>query len=497
MKTIMVMFDSLNRHLLPPYGCDWTHAPNFARLAKRCATFESSYVCSMPCMPARRDLHTGRPGFLHRGWGPLEPFDDSCITRLKNAGVYTHLCSDHYHYWEDGGATYHTRYNTWEFFRGQEGDPYCGQVAAPESIEAKGRHTETDNALVRQDLINRAHLRHEEQQPQPQTFAAGVDFIERNAQADNWFLQIECFDPHEPFFAPRRYHDLYPEDYDGPLFDWPFYRANSENAIEKQHLRNRYAALLSMCDKHLGDVLDAMDAHKMWDDTMLILWTDHGFMLSEHDCWAKNWMPLYEEISHTPFFIHDPRQPDADGTRRKALVQPALDLAPTLLNFFEVEAGPNVLGHDLAPVVKNDTLVRDAAIFGYFGDRINVTDGRHVLYALPATPDNGPLYEYTLMPTRMRGPILTQKLQNATLAPPFNWTQGCPLLRIAAQNTVAHESDGARRDLLFDLHADPTQQNPLHDEKIKMNLRAQMARLMSECDAPEEQFERMGLEAMK
>lgn len=88
MKAIMVMFDSLNRHSLPPYGCDWTHAPNFQCLAARSATFDRSYICSMPCMPARRDLHTGRPSFLHRAWGPLEPFDDSCISRLQKAGVY-------------------------------------------------------------------------------------------------------------------------------------------------------------------------------------------------------------------------------------------------------------------------------------------------------------------------------------------------------------------------------------------------------------------------
>lgn len=67
MKCIMVMFDSLNRHMISPYGCDWTHTPNFARLAKKTVTFDKSYVCSMPCMPARRDLHTGRPSFIHRG----------------------------------------------------------------------------------------------------------------------------------------------------------------------------------------------------------------------------------------------------------------------------------------------------------------------------------------------------------------------------------------------------------------------------------------------
>ena len=104
MKAIVVMFDSLNRHMLPPYGCDWTHAPNFRRLVERTVTFDRSYICSMPCMPARRDLHTGRPNFLHRSWGPLEPFDDSVPGMLRENGVSSHLISDHYHYWEAGGG---------------------------------------------------------------------------------------------------------------------------------------------------------------------------------------------------------------------------------------------------------------------------------------------------------------------------------------------------------------------------------------------------------
>ena len=102
MKAVMVMYDSLNRHMLPNYGCDWTLAPNFMRLGERAVTFDNHYVGSMPCMPARRELHTGRHNFLHRSWGPHEPFDDSTFTILKENGVYTHLVSDHYHYWEDG-----------------------------------------------------------------------------------------------------------------------------------------------------------------------------------------------------------------------------------------------------------------------------------------------------------------------------------------------------------------------------------------------------------
>lgn len=67
MRCVLLMFDSPNRRHLSPYGCDWTRTPNFARLANRACTFDQSYVGSMPCMPALRDLHMWRPGFLHRG----------------------------------------------------------------------------------------------------------------------------------------------------------------------------------------------------------------------------------------------------------------------------------------------------------------------------------------------------------------------------------------------------------------------------------------------
>ena len=60
----MVMYDSLNRHMLPNYGCDWTVAPNFRRLQKKSVTFDTMFVGSMPCMPARRELHTARYNFL-------------------------------------------------------------------------------------------------------------------------------------------------------------------------------------------------------------------------------------------------------------------------------------------------------------------------------------------------------------------------------------------------------------------------------------------------
>ena len=70
MKVIFVLFDSLNRRSLECYGGTAVRTPNFQRLARRCVTFDNHYVGSLPCMPARRDMHTGRLSFLHRSWGP-------------------------------------------------------------------------------------------------------------------------------------------------------------------------------------------------------------------------------------------------------------------------------------------------------------------------------------------------------------------------------------------------------------------------------------------
>lgn len=83
MKALMVMYDSLRRDLLSVYDGP-IPAPNFERLAAHTVCFDKSYVGSLPCMPARRELHTGRYNFLHRSWGPMEPYDDSMPEILKS-----------------------------------------------------------------------------------------------------------------------------------------------------------------------------------------------------------------------------------------------------------------------------------------------------------------------------------------------------------------------------------------------------------------------------
>nr|WP_238357917.1 sulfatase [Cohnella zeiphila] len=480
------MFDSLNRHLLPNYGCDWIRAPHFARLSEQAVTFDNCYAGSLPCMPARRELHTGRYHFLHRSWGPLEPFDDSVVGLLRKRGVYTHLCTDHGHYFEAGGATYHTQYNSWEFARGQEGDPWKGRVEDPDVPESLSGPKIGD--LWRQDWVNRPYLDSEEKQPLAVTVANGLSFIETNREQDNWFLQIEAFDPHEPFFTQQKYKDLYPHSYTGKHFDWPDYGKVKETPEEVRHAVYEYAALLSMCDAYLGQVLDAFDRLDLWKDTMLIVNTDHGFLLGEHRWWGKNIQPLYNEISHIPLFIWDPRYGRA-GERRDSLVQ-TIDLAPTLLHYFGIKAPKDMQGRSLHPVIEEGQPVREAALFGIHGGHVNVTDGRYVYMRGPGDPANGPLHEYTLMPTHMHQPFDVGELADLELQEPFEFTKGCRTMKIGARPFLNPYLYG---NLLFDLEKDSAQNSTVDDPEAEMRMIRLLARLMRENDAPPEQFERLGI----
>jgi arylsulfatase A-like enzyme len=486
MKAIMVMFDSLNRHMLPPYGCDWVHAPNFQRLAGRSVTFDNAYVGSMPCIPARRELHTGRYNFLHRSWGPLEPFDDSMPELLKANGVYTHLVTDHRHYMEDGGIGYHTRYTTWEFFRGQEGDLWKGHVADPETPDDLQGRKYKDDPYWRQHYINRQYFHTEDDHPQAKTVTAGIEFMRQNHAEDNWFLQIETFDPHEPFLTPPGYKERYPDEYDGPSFDWPRYRSVNEPEAAIEHMRHHYAALVTMCDTHLGRVLDEMDRLNLWDDTLLIVNTDHGFLLSEHDWWGKVTMPFYNEVARIPLFIWDPRSRVRDE-RRDQLVQ-GIDLPATLLDYFGIALPPDMQGQPLGATLATNAPTREAVLFGIHGAHVNVTDGRYVYMHAPDVTK--PYYNYTLMPAHMLAYFSADELATASLSPPLAFTKGVPVLKVPV---LPRDRWPQLEHHLFDLEASPDQTEESDDAEVLEQMKAHIARLMRWNDAPPELFVRLGV----
>lgn len=484
MKAILVIFDSLSPRFLPPYGNDWVQAPNFQRMAERSVTFDSCFVGSMPCMPARRELHTGRYNFLHRSWGPLEPFDDSMPEILNSNGVHSHLVSDHFHYWEDGGCTYHTRYSTWEIVRGQQGDPWKGDLAEPDIPPHLGR-------VQRQDWVNRKYMRTEHRMSQTRTFDLGLEFVDTNHREDSWLLQIECFDPHPPFYAAERFRKLYADTHDGPLFDYPPYapvtEAEPPEAVER--CRRQYAALVSQCDHSLGRVLDKMDELGLWDDTMLIVTTDHGFLLGEHGWWAFVRPPFYDAVACKPLFVYDPRC-QREGERCSRLVQ-THDLPASLLEYFGLARPADMQGAVLRDTIANDVPAREAGLFGTFGGHVNVTDGRYVYMRAPVRPDNRPLYNYTLMPTHMTRRFAIEELRTGEQAGPFPFTKGAPVMRYEGRAFM--QDAHSLGHLLFDLEVDPHQKRPLQDDALQARMIDLLLCQMRANDAPPEQYERLGL----
>jgi arylsulfatase A-like enzyme len=479
MRAVVVMFDTLNRLFLPPYG-GADDLGNFSRLAARSVTFDRCYAGSMPCMPARREMHTGRYNFLHRSWGPLEPFDDSVPAMLGDAGVYTHLVTDHKHYWGDGGATYHGRFRSFEFFRGQEGDSWKGIVRDPEMPPgARG------GSLWRQDQINRRYTSAEDSHPQTLTFDAGIEFIAANHEEDRWFVQIEAFDPHEPFTASKRFQR---DRADGTEpADWPVYRRVVESDVDAGFVTT-YRELLRQCDASLGRVLDAFDEFGLWDDTLLIVCTDHGLLLGEHEWWGKMVQPWYEENIHVPLFVRDPRT-RREGFRCDELVQ-TIDIGPTLLDFFGLSPSPDMMGLPIGPMIADGSRGHDAALFGNHGGHVTVTDGRHVYMRASATIENQPLNEYTLMPTRLQGAFDAADLREADLVGALPFTKGIPVLRVPV---AAIGSPWTFGTLLFDLLDDPGQESPLEDDIVEMRMIELLVAQMRAADAPQEQYERLGL----
>ena len=347
---------------------------------------------------------------------------------------------------------------------------------------------------VLQDQINRRHMDTEEKTSQAVTFAAGLDFIRRNHGEDNWFLQIETFDPHEPFYTLDADKALYPYHFTGDADvddDWPPYAPVSEDEETVARVRCRYAALVSKCDRYLGKVLDLMDQYDLWKDTMLIVNTDHGFLLGEHGWWGKAAMPVYEEIAHTPLFVYDPRFPETAGQKRGALTQ-TVDLAPTLLEFFGAEIPDAMLGKPLCGVIREDQSIRDFAVFGFFGSQINITDGRY-LYMHSAEDAGEEVYEYTLMPTHMRGMFRPEELADTELYRGFNFTKGCPVLKVRASGGRADTTRFG--SALYDLKGDPDANILDGHPETAAQLRRALAEAMRENEAPEELFRRFGLQA--
>ena len=391
MRTILFLSDSVNRRMLQIYSESGLYLPNLERLRQHSVVFDNHWTGSSPCMPARRDLMTGRLNFLERGWGPIEPQDDTLPMLMRDNGVSCHMITDHYHYFEIGGENYCQQFNQWDFVRGQEWDPQVFPSGDPMPEHLGKMHPQYAR---NRELFYRS----EENYPSAITIDKAARWLHENHDKDNFLLWVEPFDPHEPFEVPQKYLDRVGDDYAGLLYLWPEYAQSDGDKEKLRHIRKRYLALLMMTDEHLGNMLDAMDEHNMWKDTAFFYTTDHGYMLGEHNFFAKNYMPAYNEVFHIPLMVHLPGDAHA-GERVNALTQ-NVDLLPTIMalhGFDRPKECHPLHGESLLPLIEGTGTPREYILYGIFGKQINITDGRYTYFRTPRN-NNDPLYMYTSVP---------------------------------------------------------------------------------------------------
>jgi hypothetical protein len=171
-----------------------------------------------------------------------------------------------------------------------------------------------------------------------------------------------------------------------------------------------------------------------------------------------------------------------------------IDIAPTVLRFFDIDPSPDMHGRDLSSLDAS-SVPRVGVLFGLHGGHVNVTDGRYVYMRASANIENKPLQEFTLMPTHMVSRFSVEELQGWAQAPPFSFTKGLSLISTAVAPSL-NINPWHHGTLLWDLTEDPGQTRPLVDDSVELKMLGILLDLMHQSDAPVSQFERLGLPAI-
>ncbi len=499
-NAVVVLLDSLNRHMLGAYGGDEFDTPNLDRFATGAVQFEHHFVGSLPCMPARHDILCGALDFLWKPWGSIELWEQPITEPLRSAGVTTMLVSDHPHLFEAGGENYHTEFTGWEYLRGHEGDPWKTRpdpswVGSPALPAGRGTNRPYDES--------RTWFREELDFPGPRTMQTAARWITENAgYHDRFMLFVDEFDPHEPFDTPAPWVNRYDPDWDQELIIWPPYAVNAvERGViserEARHVRANYGSKLSMIDHWFGKLMDAIDAAGLADDTVVILCTDHGHFLGERDIFGKPGVPHYEPLGHTPLLI---RWPGVQHKRVDALTT-NVDIHATLMDVFGVASAHRTHGHSMVPLI-NDAAssIRDWALAGVYGRWVHVLDGTRKYARGPTDESNLPMSmwsnRWSTMPVNAM-PGLRLPKPNRDAALDFMPGSDVPVIRqpFKSGDPLPFWSMGMRVDdhHCYDLSVDPDEQENRLGSQDEADMIELLRVALRTIDAPEDQFERLGI----
>ena len=335
MNIVLVVFDSLRKDCVGRYGQPYwgkVNTPNFDALAEESLVMTRAYPESLPTLPTRRALYTGRRvyPFHHAdfdlkgdfvgapGWGPIPEEQPTMAETLRQAGYRTGLVADVYHMFKPS-KNYTRGFDQWTFLRGQETDPSrSGPAPSKEEIEywlPKELRSEGNINFVRTALLNMIGRVHEEDYFNARVLIESAKWLEENKDADDFFLTVESFDPHEPWFVPEHYRRMY-DPSDGREQVCSHY--NDCSSWPEELLRRtqaNYSGLVTMCDRWFGHFMDTLRSTGLIDNTLVIFTADHGHSIGDGNYIGKRGYPSGPEVYDIPLFI---RHPDGRGAGKES-----------------------------------------------------------------------------------------------------------------------------------------------------------------------------------
>lgn len=378
-NVLLILVDDL-RPEIGAYGVRRAVTPHMDRLASRGLLFGRAYTQQAVCAPSRAVLLSGlRPDStriydLNTPLRSVMPQHVTLPAHFRRHGYTTLSLGKIYHHGSDDpqgwseppvhpvagvgrGYLSAEAIRAVEAYQAAHGD---GSGRGP-SYEAPEVH---DTAYADGKVANRAIA--ELRRPRDRPF----------------FMAVGFYKPHLPFNAPRKYWDLHPEDqirlpdnYFTPRGVTRFSLANfgelrNYTDIPRQGpvsdhkartLIRGYLAATSYVDAQVGRVLDELQRLGLDDNTIVVLWGDHGFKLGEHAEWVKH--TNFEVDTRVPLIVRAPGMPAA-GRRTDALVE-TVDLYPTLSDLAGLPA-PAHQGYSFAPLLRDPTRPWKSAAFSQY-----------------------------------------------------------------------------------------------------------------------------------
>lgn len=411
-NVLMICIDDLNDWVGFLGGHPDVKTPHMDLLAKQGQNFTNAHCVVPVCSPSRVSVMSGLHATTHGSYD-LGPSYQS-IPRLKTAPCMQAWFKKHGYRTIAGGKILH------HGFSGelQEAiDVDLGRSGGPRPEKKMngfsrawdwGSFPESDGEMDDFKVAKKAAAALKENHDRP------------------FFMSVGIFRPHVPMFVPRKWFDLYDRDTitlpRAPLADLkdlpPNFnrRLNVEpthaEVLEKKQWREMvqaYLACVSFADMCVGTVLEGLNSGPNKDNTIIVLWSDHGFHLGEKQKWAKR--TLWEESTRTPMIFAGPGiKPRTSCLEAVSL----LDIYPTLVDLCHLPKPPQLDGFSLQPQLKEPSTPREKPVLStsYFGNHsLRTKDWRYIRYSDGAEE----LYDHRNDPdefTNLAGSLKHRKIQN-------------------------------------------------------------------------------------